>query len=215
MGQMIEAGYLAKPEGAGNGKGIIVIQEWWGLVPHIQDVADRFAALGYLALAPDLWDGKKTTSADEAGRLFMALNIEDASKKMRAAAEALAAHGATGKVGIIGFCMGGILALHAAGANPDLIGPAANFYGVHPNVHPSYETMSGPVLIVAGEHDTFVTPETAREIQAKVQAAGRQAELHIYPAGHAFFNDARPEAYHAASAADVWEKTKAFFAANL
>src|SRR5262249_48637789 len=79
-------GYLA---GEGNARGIIVIQEWWGLAPHIKDVADRFAAAGYVALAPDLWDGKLTKAPDEAQRLFMALNIDDAGKKLRGAAAAL------------------------------------------------------------------------------------------------------------------------------
>src|SRR5215470_10503165 len=104
-------GYLAKPDGAGNGKGVIVVQEWWGLVPHIEDIADRFAAEGYVALAPDLWDGTRAQSPDEAGRLLMALNISDAAQKLAGAAAALSANGAHGKVGVIGFCMGGQLAL--------------------------------------------------------------------------------------------------------
>src|SRR5688572_8760307 len=113
MGGMIEyqangaqaQGYLARPDGDGHGKGVIVIQEWWGLVPHIQDLCERFAREGYLALAPDLWDGKKTRDPDEAGRLFMALNIDDAAKKLSGAVAALHAHGATGKVAAVGFCM--------------------------------------------------------------------------------------------------------------
>src|SRR5215510_480966 len=120
-------GYLARPEGAGNGKGLIVVQEWWGLVPHIQDLADRFAKEGYLALAPDMWDGKKTTSPDEAGRMLMALDIDDAHKKLAGAAAALHANGAKGKLGVIGFCMGGQLALYSACALPKEIGACADF----------------------------------------------------------------------------------------
>lgn len=208
-------GWLSRPTDGGNGKGIIVIQEWWGLVPHIQDVTDRFAALGYTALAPDFWDGERTTNPDEAGRLFMALNVDDAARKLRGAAKALAEHGAQGKVGVVGFCMGGILAVYAVGANPDLIGAAVSFYGAHPKVSPSYESIRAPVLLIVGDRDEWVTPAVGQEQKEKIEAAGNRAELHVYPAGHAFFNDARPEAYDAPSARDAWEKVKDFFAKNL
>jgi carboxymethylenebutenolidase len=201
-------GYLAEPApGQGSGKGVIVIQEWWGLVPHIREVADRFAAAGFIALAPDFWDGQQTKKPDEAGRLFMALNVEDATKKLRGAAAALHAHGAKGKLGVVGFCMGGQLALYAAGALPDEIGACADFYGVHPNVKPDYAKIRGPVLLCIGEHDGSVPPATGREIAAKIQAAGGACDLHVFDAGHAFFNDHRPEAYHEASAKKAWELT--------
>ncbi len=207
-------GYLA---GEGNRKGIIVIQEWWGLAPHIKDVADRFAAAGYASLAPDLWDGKLTKAPDEAQRLFMALNVDDAGKKLRGAAAALRAHGATGKLGVIGFCMGGALALYAASQMPDDIGACVTYYGVHPAVKPDYAALAAPVLGVYGETDGFVTPDVARGIEKSIVAAGGRCETHIYPApaGHAFFNDARPDAYHEASAKDAWGKTLAFLGRNL
>lgn len=108
-------GYLATPE-SGSGAGVIVLQEWWGLVPHIKDVADRFAQVGYVALAPDLYQGENTTSPDEAGRLMMALNIEQTAGDLQQAVDYLLKHEAvTGdKVGVVGFCMGGQLALLAA-----------------------------------------------------------------------------------------------------
>ena len=89
-GQMIEfqsnggttQGYLSLPEG-GRGPGVVVIQEWWGLVPHIKDVADRFAAAGFVALAPDLYHGDVARSPDEAGKLMMALNIAQTEKDLR------------------------------------------------------------------------------------------------------------------------------------
>src|SRR5262245_22571078 len=97
MGQRIEMpanggtvpGYLAEPAGGGNGRGVVVIQEWWGLVPHIEDVADRFAAEGYVAIAPDLWHGTRTTSPDEAGRLLMGLNVGVAEKDLGGAVAAV------------------------------------------------------------------------------------------------------------------------------
>jgi carboxymethylenebutenolidase len=208
-------GYLARPDGGGAGKGVIVIQEWWGLVPHIQDLCERFAREGYTALAPDLWDGKQTKDPDEAGRLFMALNIDDAAKKLSGAASALHAHGATGKVGVVGFCMGGQLALYAGGALPDEVGAVVDFYGVHPHVRPDYAALQAPVLGIFGEQDTFVTPAAGREIKANVERGGGRMEVHVYPAGHAFFNDTRPEAYDEPSAKDAWQKTLAFLRASL
>jgi carboxymethylenebutenolidase len=223
MGEMIEYaanggkahGYLARPEGAGNGKGVIVLQEWWGLVPHIESVADRFAAAGYVALAPDLWDGKKTRSPDEAGRLFMALNVADAHQKLAGAAAALHAHGAAGKLGVVGFCMGGQLALYSACALPGDIGACVDFYGIHPNVKPDYATLAAPVLLIFGEADGSVTPSNGRELCRVIQGAGKHAEVEVYDGGHAFFNDARPEAFHEASARAAWARTTAFFAAHL
>jgi len=212
-------GYLATPAGSGagpgNGKGVVVIQEWWGLVPHIEDVTRRFAAQGYVALAPDLWDGQKTTEADEATRLFMALNIDDASKKIAGAAQALHAHGAKGKVGVVGFCMGGIVAIHAAAAHPDLFGAVVDFYGAHPHVHPAWDDLKAPVMAIIGERDEWVTPATAQSMKDKIQAAGGSCTVHLYPAGHAFFNDARAEVHDPASSRDAWAKVNAFLAASL
>src|SRR5215813_10620666 len=100
-------GYLAKP--AKPGPGVVVIQEWWGLVPHIEQVADRFAAAGFVALAPDLYHGRSTKSPDEAGKLMMSLRIDVAAQDLKAAVRHVAslsdlsARGA----GAIGFCMGG------------------------------------------------------------------------------------------------------------
>jgi carboxymethylenebutenolidase len=194
---------------------VIVIQEWWGLADHIKDVCERFAREGYAALAPDLWDGKLTQKPDEAQRLFMALNIADATKKISGAVAALHANGASGKLGIVGFCMGGQLALYAAGELPEHLGAVVDFYGVHPQVRPRYDAIKAPVMVMIGEQDGSVPPAVGREIKANVEKAGGTCEVHVYPAGHAFFNDARPEAYHADSAIDAWKKTIAFFGRSL
>jgi carboxymethylenebutenolidase len=212
------SGYLARPEGGtGVGKGVIVIQEWWGLVPHIKDIANRFSRLGYAALAPDLWDGKQTTGRpDESGRMLMALDIENAAKKIAGAVEALRAHGGvTGKVGVVGFCMGGKLALYAATKLNQDVGACVDFYGVHPNVKPDFASLKCPVLGIFGEKDASVPPAAARELESTIKAAGGKIDVQIYPADHAFFNDTRPEVYDAASADDAWHRTTAFFAANL
>jgi len=217
MGTEIQdVGYLALPE-TPNGQGIIVLQEWWGLVPHIKSVADRFAKLGYTALAPDLYHGETTTSPDEAGRLFMALNIEQTAQDLQKAIDYLLGQKSVthSKLGVIGFCMGGQLALLAATVSPS-IAAVVNFYGVHPNVKPDFSKLSAPVLGLFGEEDDFVPPAVVRQLEAEIRQADQAIEAHIYPnAGHAFFNDARPEAYKPAAAEDAWRRSIAFFQQHL
>jgi carboxymethylenebutenolidase len=206
--------YLATPP-AGQGPGLIVIQEWWGLVGHIKNVCDRFAAEGFSALAPDLYHGRTADEPDEAGKLFMALNVGQAEKDLRGAARFLGQHSSTTKLGAVGFCMGGQLALFAATLNPS-VGATVNFYGVHPNVKPDYTKLSGPVLGLFAEKDQFVTPKVAREVDAAIKAAGKQSETHVYPGvDHGFFNDERPDVYNKGAADDAWRRTLALFRQHL
>lgn len=208
-------GYLAKP--AGSGPGVLVIQEWWGLVPHIESVADRFAEAGFVALAPDLYHGESTTSPDEAGRKMMALDIAHAGEDLGAAATYLRglAECSPKKVAALGFCMGGQLALFAACAHPDTIDAAVDFYGIHPAVKPDLAKLRGPVLAHFGKTDGFVKEADARALAASIESAGKKCEAHFYEAGHAFFNDARPEAYDAPSAKLAWDRTLSFLKKNL
>src|ERR1700753_1774432 len=124
-------GYLATAAGGSGGPGVIVIQEWWGLVPHIRDVVDRFAGAGFTALAPDLYHGETTTEPDEAGKLMMALNMGQAAKDISGAVDYLLSRDETTSehVGIVGYCMGGGLALYAATIRPDAIKATAPYYG--------------------------------------------------------------------------------------
>ena len=207
-------GYLATPA-SGKGPGVLVIQEWWGLVPHIKRVADRFAAEGFAALAPDMYHGKTADEPDGAGKLFMALNIAQAEKDLRGAATYLAGQSSTARLGAVGFCMGGQLALFAGTVNPN-VGAVVDFYGIHPNVKPDYSKLSGPVLGLFAEKDGFVTPQTAREVDAAIKKAGKSSEIHIYPnVDHAFFNEDNTGAYNKAAADDAWRRTLAFFRQHL
>jgi carboxymethylenebutenolidase len=204
------SGYLATPA-AGKGPGVLVIQEWWGLVGHIKNVCDRFAAEGFTALAPDLYHGQTASEPDTAGKLFMALNIAQAEKDLRGAVDFLAQQATSQKVGVVGFCMGGQLALFAATLNPK-VGAVVDFYGVHPNVKPDYSRLQAPVLGLFAAKDQFVTPDNARELEAAIKRAGKSCEIHIYPdVDHAFFNDERPDVYNRAAAEDAWRRTLAFF----
>jgi carboxymethylenebutenolidase len=223
-GEMVEfpfaggktGGYLATPT-QGSGPGVIVIQEWWGLVDHIKDLCDRFADEGFVALAPDLYHGKSTKSPDEAGKLMMAMRIDEAERDLSAAAQYLSTLDSTTseKVGVVGFCMGGALALYTATKNQQ-VGACVVFYGGHPKVKPDLPNLHAPVLGLYGEKDASVTPAVAHELERQVKALGKQIDVVIYPgAGHAFFNDMRPEVYNAEAAADSWRRTIAFLRENL
>lgn len=209
-------GYLALPD-SGQGPGIVVLQEWWGLVPHIKDVANRFAEAGYVALAPDLYEGDSTTSPDEAGRMMMALNIDKTAQDLQQSIDYLLNHEAvtSSQVGVVGFCMGGQLALLAATVSHQ-VGATVDFYGIHPDVKPDFSQLSGPVLGLFGAEDTMVTIEVVEDLVAAARNAGADITTHLYEnAGHAFFNDTRPEAHNEAAAKDAWEKTLSFFGSNI
>ncbi len=208
-------GYLAPAEGGG--AGVIVIQEWWGLVDHIKALADRFAAAGFTALAPDLYHGESTTSPDDAGRLMMALDIDRAVRDLAGAVQFLLADDActSAKVGAVGFCMGGQLALAVACQNAS-VAAVVDFYGVHPNVTLDFSALEAPVLGLFAENDAFVTPEVARKLEHDIRSAGKAMELQIYPGvDHAFFNDSRPDAYDAGAADDAWKRTLRLFGKQL
>lgn len=210
------SGWLATPA-QGTGPGVLVIQEYWGLVDHIKQVTERFAAEGFVALAPDLYHGESAKSPDEAGRKMMALNIGESAKELRGAADYLLAlpELAPKKIAAVGFCMGGQLALMGACDHPDRILSAVDFYGIHPAVRLQLDRIAGAVQCHFAEHDEYIPTASAKQLVEQIAAAGVQVESHFYGAGHAFFNDARPEAYHAASANQAWTRTLAFLRAQL
>lgn len=199
-------GYLAD----GGGPGVILIQEWWGLVPHITDVADRLAAEGFTVLAPDLYRGKASTEPDEAGKLMMGLNLAQAAKDLSGAVDLLQERTAQDRVGVVGFCMGGGLALVLACQRPDAVAAVAPFYGVIPweSAQPEWSALAATVEGHYAELDGFFTPAAAQELEATLRGLGKAATLHVYPGtDHAFFNDTRPEVYDAAASATAWDRT--------
>jgi len=205
------------PSVNGAGPGVIVIQEWWGLVGHIKNVADRFAAAGFTALAPDLYEGKSTEEPDEAASLMQALHIGQTEMILRKAILTLLASPSTlgDKVGVVGFCMGGQLAMFAAGSNP-VIGATVNFYGNHPAVSPSFRALNGPVLGLFAELDENVSQDSVRALDVELSVLGKPHEFITYPgAHHAFFNDERPEVYDPLAANNAWQRTTEFLRSNL
>ncbi len=200
-------GYLAKPALA-KGPGVVVIQEWWGLVPHIMDICDRFAKEGFAAIAPDLYHGKTTTAPDEAGRLLMELDVERANEEIAGAgAYVLSRPECSSKsFGVVGFCMGGALAQYVATTSAK-VGAAVSFYGGFRKVPIRLENLKSPALLIYGEMDESVPAADAASLE-KLREMGKQVETVIYPgAGHAFFNDSRPQVYREGSARDAWQRT--------
>jgi len=204
-------GYLSIPTG-GSGPGVIVIQEWWGLVDHIKDVCDRFAGEGFVALAPDLYFGERTTEPTRAGEKMMALNISETEEVLSKGIYKLLSlpQVTSAKAGVVGFCMGGQLAMFAACHNAR-IGACVNFYGVHPNVQPSFRQLEAPLLGIFGENDHTTPPEVTKALEAELSLLGKEHCFVTYPGvDHAFFNDTRPEVYNADAAKDAWARTLEF-----
>lgn len=210
-------GHLALPCGDGPWPGVVVIQEWWGLNDHIRDIANRFAAEGFVAVAPDLYFGAVATEPDDARKLRMAMEWDQALDVIQAAVDSLVAleDVAPKRAGIIGFCMGGGLAWHGA-AKLHSIGAAVPFYGGGPEMTAEEVAQCQvPVLAIYGELDQGVSPDVAAQRAALMDAAGVSHETIVYPdAQHAFFNDTRP-VFHAEAAADAWERVLTFFRRNL
>ncbi|HEX6869637.1 MAG TPA: dienelactone hydrolase family protein [Micromonosporaceae bacterium] len=227
MGEMVSVpsnggtseGYLAVPS-TPNGSAVIVIQEWWGLVGHIRDVADRLAALGYLTLAPDLYHGVKTTEPDEAGKLMMGLAMAEAGQDMAAAADYLAGRDevSSGNVATVGFCMGGSLAMWAGTLSSHIVA-TVGFYPAVPweRMSPQWHNYTGKAaLIHCSEEDGTSADPGIQQARSAIEAAGGETEVHDYPGTkHAFFNDDRPEVYDRAASAQAWSRTVDFLARRL
>ncbi len=199
MGEMVSfeasgrtvAGYLALPAEAG--PGLLVIQEFWGLVPHIKDVADRFAAAGFVALAPDLYEGVTYDHPDEARRRVMELNVDRAADDLSGAVDLLLEHERTRgpAVGVVGFCLGGGLAVFLASQRPE-VAAVVNFYGLLRGVQPDVSRIRGAVLGHFASRDVHIPAEAHEELLRRLREAGVPAEHHVYEADHAFFNETRP-----------------------
>ncbi|HVE94614.1 MAG TPA: dienelactone hydrolase family protein [Acidimicrobiales bacterium] len=197
--------------------GLVVIQEWWGLNANIKEITSRFSNRGFLALAPDLYHGELTAEPDEAGKMMMALDIERAAKDLTGAVDELQQRGCA-KVGVIGFCMGGGLALWLASLRSD-VAAVAPFYGLIPwdAAQPDYSNLKASVQGHYAEADDWAGPPAVAELEETLRAAGvTDIEMFVYPgAQHAFFNDTRPEVFDAEASALAWDRVLEFFTDKL
>lgn len=184
-------GYLVKPPG-GTGPGVVVVQEWWGLNPGIKEMADRLGAGGFVALAPDLYRGELAghDEMDKAAQLMQSLPPERAARDMSGAVDFLAAHDAVTGVGlgVVGFCMGGMLSLILAANRPDKIKAAVPFYGFpQGDMEPDWSALTASVQGHMAENDDFFGPDAARALEAKLRDMGKDVTLTVHPGtGHAF-----------------------------
>lgn len=208
-------GYIAFPA-SGSGQPVIVIQEWWGLVPHIVDVCDRFAQAGFVALAVDHYRGSETTEPDEAQKLMLGLNIDQVGHDLAAAAEDLLRRdGVEGeRVSVTGFCMGGGLALLAPTVSESICCVSAFYPAIPwPQYAPDWSRYAGKSAAVhkALSDEASNGPRIA-EYADEIRNHGGTVEVYDYPESvHAFFNDARPEVYQPANAAPAWQRTLDMF----
>jgi len=229
MGETVEfpsngdtaSGYLALPA-SGSGPGLLVIQEWWGLVPQIKDTADRLAGEGFVALAPDLYRGDyaEHTEMDKANELMQSLPPDRAARDMAGAIDFLLGHDAVsgGKVGVIGFCMGGMLTLMIAALQGDKVGAAAPFYGAPiGDMAPDWSGLTAKVQGHFAEKDDFFSPGPVQELEQQLKGMGKDVDFTIYPGtGHAFANEEDPLGnYDADAAKTAWDRAIGFLKTNL
>lgn len=200
--------YIAQPDKP-TGKAIVLIHEWWGLNDHIKDIARRYAAQGFVAIAPDLYRGKIAASSEEAGAMMRGLAVEDGLDTIKNAVDAVGKSHGISHFGITGFCMGGTFALRAA-CELEGFSAAAPFYGDIPE-EDVLQKLKTPTIFISGTKDAWINPEKV----AYLEDAAERYELPVhslkYEADHAFFNNTRPEVFDAQAADDAWALVVGFF----
>lgn len=213
-------GYLATPA-SGTGPGVIVIQEWWGLTDQIKGVANMFAGEGFVALAPDFYHGKgaKIGEPDKAQKLMMEFfQANTAAKDAKGAAEYLTTHPAvmSKKVGTIGFCMGGFLAILVGSVVPNKVAAVVDCYGVGQRI-PNLSSMRGiPMLGIFGGKDGSANADAVAGLEKAAKESGVPFTKHVYPdADHAFLNEQRKDVHRPDDAKDAWSKIMPFLKSNV
>ena len=210
------AGYRAVPP-SGRGRGVLVLHEAGGLLGFARDVCDRLAREGFVALVPDLHGGRTAADPEAAARLMMDLDAARAGCVLDAAvAELLNSECVDGaRVGAVGFCLGGRLALLAAARNRR-VGAAVSFYPAHPGLTLELSQLEAPVLGIFAERDETPPAEAAAELESALEAAGKTATLRVQAeVRHGFMNDSRPDVFDAVAAAEGWDAMLAFLRAEL
>jgi carboxymethylenebutenolidase len=221
MGKSFELGtipgYLAKPSGQGPWPGLIVIQEWWGLDQQTKSIADRFAAIGYLAFAPDLYHGELAKLGDgQTASVLVQKYAPNAPVDLEQIYDALKnLPDCTGKVGSVGFCFGGRMSL-ALGIRRPLDAICTFYGGGMQQLFDQLGTLKSPVLGLFGDKDVSIPVGTVEQFDQLLGKIGVHHEVIVYPdSGHAFFRDSDPNVYRPEAAKDAWVRVTKFFAKNL
>jgi carboxymethylenebutenolidase len=184
-------GYLVTPP-EGSGPGVLVIQEWWGLDDDLKKTADKLAAAGFVALVPDLYHGQVAghTEMDKAAELMNAMPPDRAARDMSGAVDYLAAHPAvtSNGIGVVGFCMGGMLSFIIAANRGDQVKAVVPFYGFPQGpMEPEWSKLRASISGHMAENDTFFPPAAAQALEKKLRAMGKDVTLKVHPGtGHAF-----------------------------
>jgi carboxymethylenebutenolidase len=209
------SGELREPKGTGKAPGLVLIQEYWGVNDHVRSLADRLATSGFLVLAPDLYHGKVTKDASVAAKLMTELDRDQAVNDLAGAVRFLKEHArCTGKIGVIGFCMGGAFSFTSAALIPG-VNAAVPFYGIPDATKVDLSSIAVPIQAHFSKSDTWAKPEAAVAVKKALDAKGVPMELHLYDASHAFMNDTRPEVYSPDNAKAAWERAVAFLQKHL
>ena len=215
------SGYLVKPA-SGSGPGILVIQEWWGLDDDLKKMADKLAASGFVALVPDLYHGKVAghTEMDKAAELMNSLPPDRAGRDMSGAVDYLASHPAvTGKgVGVVGFCMGGMLSFIIAANRGDKVKAVVPFYGFpQGGMEPDWSTLTAAVSGHMAENDSFFPPAAAQALEQKLRGMGKDVTLKVHPGtGHAFMGPHNAlGTLDETLAATIWPEVVSFLSTKL
>lgn len=192
---------------------VVLIHEWWGINDHIRDIAGRYAGEGYLCVAPDLFRGRVAKDVEEASALMQALELDDGVETIHKAIQETERVYGQNKIGITGYCMGGIYALRApcqiAGFSA-----AAPFYGDIPE-ESVLKNLRVPTLFIAANKDGWITPAKVETLRLTAEKYDLPVEIVSYDADHAFFNDTRPQVYDVEAASDAWKRVLAFFQKHL
>ncbi len=204
---------VIRPEGDAPLPGVVQIQEWWGIEPHVIEVAQRLASEGFVVLVPDLYHGRVVTEPDEAGKSVMLLrgNMDRAVREIQHGIAALQARADVQpkQVGVMGFCVGGLLTWEVTLRTPDVAAAVPWYAGGFDPTPAQLADLHPPVLAIYGGSDPSISLETIHKVEGLLKDKPN-SEVRIYPeAGHAFLNPAHG-ALHAASAADAWPRAVAF-----
>jgi carboxymethylenebutenolidase len=210
------SGYLVKPS-AGSGPGVLVVQEWWGLDSGIKEMADRLGAAGFVALAPDLYHGQLAghDEMDKAAHLMQSLPPDRAARDMSGAVDYLSGHAAvtSDSIGVVGFCMGGMLAFIIAANRPDKVKAVVAFYGFPQGAaEPDWSKLTATISGHMAEHDDFFPPAAARALEAKLRGMGKNVTMKVHPGtGHAFMAPHNAlGTLNATLAAQIWPEAVSF-----
>ena len=217
----VASGYLVKPP-AGMGPGVLVIQEWWGLDSGVMEMTDRLGAAGFVALAPDLYHGQLAAhdEMDKASHLMQSLPADRAARDMSGAVDYLASHSAvtTDGIGVVGFCMGGMLAFIIAANRPDKVKAVVAFYGFPRGAaEPDWSKLTATISGHMAEHDDYFPPAAARALEAKLRAMGKSVSFTIHPGtGHAFMGPHNAlGTLNPTLAAQIWPEAVSFLRENV